>query len=269
MASLSTKFLSRAMDYGPQYGSEQLSTPLSPENVLVTPGASLANFLIFYGMYDRGDHDICQYPTYQQPYTQPTALRADNGYRFHILDHDKFRVLLDHPPSTLKSIVQIAREHSITIIRDEVYRPLFHSITPADPEFPPIRDDSGLRERDRLRLDVQSLPPRRHSGRLALASPNVDLVRACEAWRAYTIVSASQIDRQIALYALHEGRLHNLLKSNNALARHNLALPEGVIEQNRWACESAKPVAGSVACVRFSKMGRLVDDVVFREKLFE
>lgn len=91
-----------------------------------------------------------------------------------------------------------------------------------------------------------------------LTSPNVDLVRACEAWRAYTIVSASQIDRQIALYALHEGRLHNLLKRNNALARHNLALLEGFIEQNRWACESAKPVAGSVACVRVSKMVRLV-----------
>ncbi|EER42626.1 aminotransferase [Histoplasma capsulatum H143] len=68
-----------------------------------------------------------------------------------------------------------------------------------------------------------------------LTSPNVDLVRACEAWRAYTIVSASQIDRQIALYELHEGRLHNLLKRNNALARHNLALLEGFIEQNRWA----------------------------------
>ncbi|EEH04087.1 predicted protein [Histoplasma capsulatum G186AR] len=53
------------------------STPLSLENVLITPGASLANCLVFYGLYDRGDHVIFQYPTYQQLYTQPAALGAD------------------------------------------------------------------------------------------------------------------------------------------------------------------------------------------------
>ncbi|OAX79626.1 hypothetical protein ACJ72_06050 [Emergomyces africanus] len=77
---------SRAMDYGAPFGSEKLrarlaslysvkaSTSLSAENVLITPGASLANFLIFYGLCDRGDHVICHYPTYQQLYTQPAAL---------------------------------------------------------------------------------------------------------------------------------------------------------------------------------------------------
>lgn len=77
------------MDYGPSCGSEKLrarlanlysvkaSAPLSAENVLITPGASLANFLIFYGLCDRGDHVICQYPTYQQLYTQPASLGAE------------------------------------------------------------------------------------------------------------------------------------------------------------------------------------------------
>ncbi|EKV07906.1 hypothetical protein PDIG_61390 [Penicillium digitatum PHI26] len=41
------------------------------------------------------------------------------------------------PRSTLEQLVDIAREKSIIIHSDEVYRPLFHNISPADPRFPP------------------------------------------------------------------------------------------------------------------------------------
>ncbi|OAX77977.1 hypothetical protein ACJ72_07719 [Emergomyces africanus] len=102
-----------------------------------------------------------------------------------------------------------------------------------------------------------------------LASPSIDLVRACEAWRAYTMLSVSQVDQAIALYALGEGCLHNLLRRNNDLARQNLGILERFVEQHRWACDWVKPVGGSVAFVRFSRMGRPVDDGEFCEKLLE
>ncbi|KKZ64099.1 hypothetical protein EMCG_01596 [[Emmonsia] crescens] len=301
---LSTDLLSRDMDYGPSCGLEKLrgrlanlysvkaSAPLSAENVLITPGASLANFLIFHGLCDRGDHVICQYPTYQQLYTQPASLGAEvslwktkgeDNWRLDIEElkgmikaNTKFIVINNPqnptgaiiPRSTLESIIEIAREHSITIISDEVYRPLFHSITPADPEFPPSVMSLGY---ENVIVSGSMSKAYSLSGiRVGwLASPNTDLVRTCENWRAYTIISVSQIDQQIAHYALDEGCLHNLLKRNNGIARHNLGLLEGFIEQHRWACEWVKPLAGSVAFVRFSRMGRPVDDGEFCEKLLE
>lgn len=50
---------------------------LSPEHILTTPGASLANLLIYLALIGPGDHVIVQYPTYQQLYSVPAALGAD------------------------------------------------------------------------------------------------------------------------------------------------------------------------------------------------
>ena len=93
--------MSRKMTYGAIRGSDTLrqqvaaqyskmsSTPLSPEQVIITQGAIVANFLLLYTLVGPGDHVICVYPTYQQLYTVPQSLgaevslwklRSDNGY---------------------------------------------------------------------------------------------------------------------------------------------------------------------------------------------
>lgn len=50
---------------------------IQPENVLITPGAIAANFLLFYTLVGPGDHVICMYPTYQQLYAVPESLGAE------------------------------------------------------------------------------------------------------------------------------------------------------------------------------------------------
>src|SRR5947208_10601783 len=81
--------LSKPMLYGPIRGSSELRkniarlystndlAALPIENVLVTPGAILANFLFLYTMVGPGDHVVCMYPTYQQLYSVPESLGAD------------------------------------------------------------------------------------------------------------------------------------------------------------------------------------------------
>ena len=81
--------LSKALDYGPMKGSEHLrsrisqgyltgsSSNLSIENIITTPGASLANFLVIFALLGPGDHVIVQYPTYQQLYSLPKSLGID------------------------------------------------------------------------------------------------------------------------------------------------------------------------------------------------
>src|SRR6266487_2746282 len=77
------------LTYGPIRGSDALrkrlaslysarvSSPLPADNILITPGAISANFLLLYTLIDPGDHVVCMHPTYQQLYTVPTSLGAE------------------------------------------------------------------------------------------------------------------------------------------------------------------------------------------------
>ena len=57
--------------------SSKSSSPLSPDNILIQPGAIASNFLAFYALLRPGDHVICQHPTYQQLYDVPLSLGVE------------------------------------------------------------------------------------------------------------------------------------------------------------------------------------------------
>ena len=79
----------------------------------------------------------------------------------------------------------------------------------------------------------------------------------------------SQLDDQIAAYALDDSCIHSLLSRNIQLAKRNLEILERFVESHKWACEWIKPVAGTTVFIKFSIMGSPVDDVAFCEKLLE
>lgn len=66
---------SKILNYGTIRGSDALrnnlarlysaksANPLSPDNILTTPGAIQANYLCAYALIGPGDHVICHYPT--------------------------------------------------------------------------------------------------------------------------------------------------------------------------------------------------------------
>lgn len=164
--------------------------------------------------------------------------------------------------------MDLAREKSITLFADEVYRPLFHNITPMDKEFPPSLLSLGY-ERTVVTGSISkaySLAGLRVGW---IASRDPSIIEACASARDYTTISVGQIDDAVASYALAPTCIHNLLRRNIDLARRNLALLEKFIESHRWACEWVKPRAGSTAFVRFTKMGKPVDDVAFCEMLLD
>lgn len=81
---------STKLTYGAVRGSETLRgrvaaalytkdapTPLPADHVIITQGAIVANFLLFYTLVGPGDHVVCVYPTYQQLYTVPESLGAE------------------------------------------------------------------------------------------------------------------------------------------------------------------------------------------------
>ena len=103
----------RKLTYGAIRGSDELlsnlsalysmktATPLPKENILVTPGAIAANFILFYALLSKGDHVICHYPTYQQLYSVPASLGAEVSL-WKASDKDGWRLDIEE----LKNLVQ-------------------------------------------------------------------------------------------------------------------------------------------------------------------
>ena len=118
---------SRKLTYGAIRGSPELRTNLAnlysskattrftADNILITPGAIAANFIVLYGLIGKGDHVICHYPTYQQLYEVPSRLGAEVSlWRAH---EDK-QWQLD-----IKELESLVRPNTKMIIIKYRYRP--------------------------------------------------------------------------------------------------------------------------------------------------
>jgi aspartate/methionine/tyrosine aminotransferase len=285
--------------------SARASTPLSKDNILITPGAIAANFLVFYTLLARGDHVICHYPTYSQLYQGPRSLGAEvslwktspaenwqleaSALRGLIKANTKLLILNNPnnptgtiiPRSSLEAIISIAREHNIVVLCDEVYRPLFHSLSPSDPAFPPsalnscpATTSSNSSSSYYENTIVSGSLSKAYSlaglrlGWLATRSPT--LLDQLAHSRHYTAISVSQLDEAVAAQALSDHTIHALLARNIKLAKTNLALLEAFVQAHAGRCTWVKPVAGTTAFVRFAaKTGQPVDDAVLAERLVQ
>jgi aspartate/methionine/tyrosine aminotransferase len=170
--------------------------------------------------------------------------------------------------SVLQQIVDLASEHDITIMSDEVYRPIFHSINPIDSEFPPSLLSMGYNKV----IVTGSLSKAYALAGIRvgwIASRDTDIIETIAAARHYTTISVSQLDEQVAAYALHQNTVHSLLARNLQLAKANLELMDRFVLKNDDACEWVKPLAGTTAFVKFHLEGKPVDSVDFCTRLLE
>lgn len=294
----------RVLTYGAIRGAEDLrnnlarlysakvTTPLSPDNILTTPGAIQANYLTSYALVGKGDHVICQYPTYQSLYEVPKSLGAEvdlwkaQPEKNWIPDLEELKALIksntklivinnpNNPTgavlgkSFLERLVEIAKEKDITILADEVYRPIFHSVSPIDKDFPPSLLSMGYKN-----VVVTGSMSKAYS--LAgirvgwIASRNSEVIEEIASARHYTTISVSGLDEQVAAYALSPATVHGLLARNIQLAKTNLTLLEKFVIKNEDECEWVKPVAGTTAFIKFHREGKPVDSVDFCKKLLE
>ncbi|KAH6638636.1 pyridoxal phosphate-dependent transferase [Truncatella angustata] len=294
---------SRKLIYGDIPGSEGLRSrigdlyasgscePLSPQDVLVANGAIQANFLALYTCVGPGDHVICHYPTYQQLYTVPTSLGAEvslwkakeeSDWR---MDLDELRgmikantklIIINNPQNptgavqsraVLQGVVDIAQEHDITILSDEVYRPLFHSLDADEQENPPSILSLGYEKT--IATGSMSKAFSLAGIRLGwIATRSSEIMRACYSCRDYTTISVSQLDDQVATFALTKPTLTALLQRNVELARKNLQVLRAFLEEYSWAFRWVAPKAGTTLLVKMlDRQGKVIDDVEFCKRL--
>ena len=295
---------SKPLTYGAIRGSDELrnnlarlysakvTTPLSPDNILTTPGAIQANYLTTYTLVGEGDHVICHYPTYQSLYEVPKQMGAEvelwkgqpeNGWVPSIDDLKALikpntkLIIINNPNNPtgailkkpfLEDIIAVASEKNILILSDEVYRPIFHSISPLDKDFPPSLLSMGYKN-----VIVTGSMSKAYS--LAgirigwIASRNQELIEKIASARHYTTISVSYMDEQVAAYALSSATVHGLLARNIQLAKTNMALLEKFVVKNEDECEWVKPVAGTTAFIKFHRESKPVDSRDFCKKLLE
>lgn len=288
--------LSTKLTYGAIRGSEKLrglvaalfdetAAPLPADKILITQGAIVANFLGLYTLIGPGDHVICVYPTYQQLYGVPKSLgaevslwklRRENGYVPDVTELESLvksntkMIILNNPnnptgatipKAALSSIVEFARARDIIILSDEVYRPLYHSL-PSDADIPPSILSFGY---DKT-VSTGSMSKAWALAGIRLgwvASRDKAIIDAVAEARDYTTISVSQLDDQVASYALSDAVRPALIKRNLELARTNLTLLGEFVDGHKGVCSWVKPTAGTTAFIQFTDGGKPVDDVAF------
>lgn len=184
---------------------------------------------------------------------------TDNGVQLIVINNPNNPMGSTTPRSVLESIVAFAKQRGIIILSDEVYSPLYHSL-PDGQEGPPSILALGYEKT--VATGSMSKAFALAGIRLGwIASRDKAIVDAISAARDYTTISVSQLDDQVASYALSEPVLRPLLARNTALARTNLELLSAFMDKYTAVCSWVKPTAGTTALVCFKgKDGVPVDD---------
>jgi len=226
------------------------------------------------------------HPTYQQLYTVPESLGAEVSLwklrkgKKYIPDVEDLKKLVKPntkmiiinnpnnptgattPKSVLQALVDFARDRDIIILSDEVYRPLFHGISPVSGEFPPSLISMGYSKT--IITGSMSKAYSLAGIRIGwIASRDRTIIEQIASARHYTTISVSQLDDQVATYALSASVLHALLGRNIKLAKTNVELLEAFVDENSEFCSWVKPTGGTTAFIRFEEDGQAVDDVEF------
>ncbi|EWY80103.1 hypothetical protein FOYG_16193 [Fusarium oxysporum NRRL 32931] len=285
------------LTYGPIPGSNALreriaaqcsteDTKLAAEDIVVTQGAIGANFLALYSLVGPNDHVVCVYPTYQQLYEVPRSIGAEVSL-WKLKEEESFvpnvdglinlirkntkMIIINNPNnptgapihnSELGRIAQIAKEKGIILFSDEVYRPLFHGGASGQIDIPKPATSLGY-ERT-ITTGSMSKGYALAGIRVGwIASKDKCLISAIMAARDYTTISVSQIDDQVARYALSPAVLPSLVDRNLTLARNNAKLVKEFIGRYKAVCSWVEPTAGTTAFVRFIKNGQPINDVDF------
>ncbi|EXK47058.1 hypothetical protein FOXG_11326 [Fusarium oxysporum f. sp. lycopersici 4287] len=285
------------LTYGPIPGSNALreriaaqcsteDTKLAAEDIVVTQGAIGANFLALYSLVGPNDHVVCVYPTYQQLYEVPRSIGAEVSL-WKLKEEESFvpnvdglinlirkntkMIIINNPNnptgapihnSELGRIAQIAKEKGIILFSDEVYRPLFHGGASGQIDIPKPATSLGYEKT--ITTGSMSKGYALAGIRVGwIASKDKCIISAIMAARDYTTISVSQIDDQVARYALSPAVLPSLVDRNLTLARNNAKLVKEFIGRYKAVCSWVEPTAGTTAFVRFIKNGQPINDVDF------
>jgi aspartate/methionine/tyrosine aminotransferase len=234
------------LTYGAIEGSARLKQAIARlyddrpiDHILVTHGAAGANALLYQTLIEPGDEVITFVPTYQQhtaipkslgAIVRPLLLRAEDGYApdlaaLRALITPRTRMIALANPNNptgavlsddqLRAIADIARDHDLWVLSDEVYR----GINQGDDTIPKSIADVYARG---IAVGSMSKAFALAGLRLGWIVAPPELLHKVMIHRDYNTISVGMIDDHIASIALENSGL--LLARNRAIVRANLDL---------------------------------------------
>lgn len=170
------------------------------------------------------------------------------------------------PKDTMEQIVDVARKHDIILFADEVYRPLFHSVEPG--KIPPSALSLGW-EKTVVTSSMSKAWALAGIRVGWIASRDASIIEKVSIARDYTTISVSQLDDQVARYALGEDVRPQLIERNLKLARRNLEILDSFVRRHSKWVSWVKPTAGTTAFIQFRSSGQPVADEEFCIKVLQ
>ncbi|KAF4452212.1 hypothetical protein F53441_4952 [Fusarium austroafricanum] len=261
--------------------------PLTENNVIITPGSIMANYLVITTTCVKGDHVICQFPTYGPSYLVPKYLEVDMEYWVMKEENEWYpdigelkamirpntkAIILTNPGNptgttlskeTLQQVRDLAREHNIVLFGDEVFRPLFHGDTPTPPSVVSLGYSKTVSTGSVSK--AYSLPGIRVGW---IISPDDAILQQIIAARDYTTLNVSRIDDAVALMALSKDVRPKILEQNLSAGAKNIQQYDEFVKRNSDRCRWIRPRGGGTGFIHFSdKNGKPIDEVAFADKL--
>ncbi|KAJ5682462.1 hypothetical protein N7462_005627 [Penicillium macrosclerotiorum] len=256
---------------------------ITAEHILPAQGTTGANTLVFQSLLSPSDHVIAMYPSYQQLLSLPTATAGVEASHW-ILDLDSpahtsiqalkalirpttKMIILNNPNNPLGTvlsrtaqaeIVALAAAHNLTLLVDEIFRPLFHDSDETPLSF------VELPYQNIIVTSSMSKAWGLSGARVGWLATRSEAIRArCFDRSLYTIMALSTVDELIATEALSERCRPAILAKHLALAQTNLALLDGFVDRHR---DTECRRHGFCALCAW---GVAVDDVAFCRELKE
>ncbi|SGZ56576.1 CIC11C00000001901 [Sungouiella intermedia] len=285
--------LDTKLTYGHIRGSPRLKKAIAslyndnqigPDNIVITNGAIGGNFLTFYTVVNPDDHVLVVDPSYQQlssvpkmfgAKVEPFELKFEENYLpdlnklEQVISVNNTKLLVINNPNNptgcvwendiLALIVNIAKRYNVTILCDEVYRPLFHFEGVED-----IKSIVSFGYENTISTGSMSKAFSLAGLRLGwIVTKNAKFLDGFFEKRDYNTISVSILDDAMAAVALEN--VESILARNHELCQRNLAHIDKFIEASKGLAQWVRPRGGSTCFIRING----VDTMELAEDLAE
>jgi len=284
------RFLNQWLGYTETKGNPELRRDIAniyenidPADLMVFTGAQEPIFLFSQAVLEAGDEVIVQAPCYQSVQSVPESIgckvvnwmvRYEGNTPVFDIDEleklitDKTKVIYLNTPhnptgfhfsaAEQKAVVELARQHNIIILSDEVYREIEYASEYAIPGFGDVYENG-------VSVGVMSkaygLPGLRIGW---IATKNAEIMEKIAILKEYTTICNSAPSEFLAGVGLRNRA--KILERNLSIINKNLPLYDQFFEKYADLFSWYRPNAGPIA---FVKMNFTEDDMVFAKRVLE
>jgi aspartate/methionine/tyrosine aminotransferase len=251
------------------------------ENVMITAGASEANFHVCMALYEKGDRFVVENPAYEPLAEIPRGLgyevdvlerRYEDGFRFDteglvelIRNGAKYAFICNPhnptgigiPEEDLKRIAEAAEEHDAYVLVDEIFKDVMK-----DP--PP----SAISISDRMIVTASISKIFSMAGlRLGWIIANSELMEKFETLREYTTVAVSSVSEEMAKWAFERkeeilDRAWNYVNTNKPIVYEWLESNDGVEYNPETKTHFCFPRLNGIDDIEFGKKAAEVHNAI-------